>query len=337
MANKTFPTDLTNVTPQATDRLLLADSSDGDNIKNLLISELQTFFDLTFATDTALTDHTSLTNNPHSVTLVQLGVTASAANLNSLADNSVANTLHRHSELVASDGSPDPALTVNADGLVDVGASGGGARLNVNTNLNIINGSGAAELNIIGTGDSHNFANLVFRSDEVTDKKWAIHHRQASPETNDLSFKYNNGTAWSDIVTFENGGNVGIGTTDPTSALHIIGDTTAAGNIVPEADGTRDLGVETTAQWANVWSDLINGSDFAYENNWRTMEAEKFSGYLKGIAFTSPRVNPPRGKLIDEMEGEPTFVVTEDWIEFKGRRITPEMIDKFIDFFDESL
>ena len=46
--------------------------------------------------------------------------TATGAELNTLTDNSVANTLHRHSELVASDGSPDPSLSVDADGNVDV-------------------------------------------------------------------------------------------------------------------------------------------------------------------------------------------------------------------------
>ena len=35
-----------------------------------------------------------------------------------LIDNSIANDLHRHSELVASDGSPDPALSVNTLGII---------------------------------------------------------------------------------------------------------------------------------------------------------------------------------------------------------------------------
>ena len=42
--------------------------------------------------------------------------TATGTELNTLTDNSIANALHRHSELVASDGSPDPALSVDADG-----------------------------------------------------------------------------------------------------------------------------------------------------------------------------------------------------------------------------
>jgi hypothetical protein len=52
----------------------------------------------------------------HVHTIVALDTTATGANLTSLTDNSVADTLHRHSELVASDGSPDPVVSVDAAG-----------------------------------------------------------------------------------------------------------------------------------------------------------------------------------------------------------------------------
>jgi len=42
--------------------------------------------------------------------------TADMENLPTVVDNSIADTLHRHSELVASDGSPDPALSADASG-----------------------------------------------------------------------------------------------------------------------------------------------------------------------------------------------------------------------------
>ncbi|KKM66170.1 hypothetical protein LCGC14_1483830, partial [marine sediment metagenome] len=42
--------------------------------------------------------------------------TGTGAELNSLTDNSIVNALHRHSELVASDGSPDPAIYADAAG-----------------------------------------------------------------------------------------------------------------------------------------------------------------------------------------------------------------------------
>ena len=44
--------------------------------------------------------------------------TASGAELDTLTDNSIADTLHRHTELVASDGSPDPALSIDATGII---------------------------------------------------------------------------------------------------------------------------------------------------------------------------------------------------------------------------
>ena len=44
-------------------------------------------------------------------------------NNSALTDNSIANTLHRHSELVASDGAPDPALSVNDLGNVGIGTT----------------------------------------------------------------------------------------------------------------------------------------------------------------------------------------------------------------------
>ena len=43
---------------------------------------------------------------------------ATGTELNTLTDNSIADALHRHSELVASDGTPDPALSVDAAGQV---------------------------------------------------------------------------------------------------------------------------------------------------------------------------------------------------------------------------
>lgn len=49
--------------------------------------------------------------------------TATGSELDTLTDNSLADTLHRHSELVASDGSPDPAISVDATGNVGIGAS----------------------------------------------------------------------------------------------------------------------------------------------------------------------------------------------------------------------
>lgn len=49
--------------------------------------------------------------------------TATGAELETLTDNSMADTLHRHSELSASDGTPDAALVVDATGQVGIGTA----------------------------------------------------------------------------------------------------------------------------------------------------------------------------------------------------------------------
>lgn len=69
--------------------------------------------------DVSANDHHNESHNvaSHSDT------TATGAELETLTDNSIADALHRHSELVASDGTPDPALSVDAEGDVGIGTA----------------------------------------------------------------------------------------------------------------------------------------------------------------------------------------------------------------------
>ena len=107
---------------------------------------------------------------------------------------------------------------------------------------------------------------------------------------------------------------------------------TMTGNINPEADGTRDLGTQTTAQWANLWADSVNGADITIANKWRMVESELYDGYPVGWAVghgnawqdgVSLHKNP------ETMGGaKPTFVVTDEFIEYAGHRITPEQFAK---------
>jgi len=66
--------------------------------------------------DVSANDHH---NELHSI-VSHSDTSATGAQLDTLTDNSIADALHRHSELVASDGSPDPALSVNADGIISL-------------------------------------------------------------------------------------------------------------------------------------------------------------------------------------------------------------------------
>lgn len=82
--------------------------------------------ELTGGGDTTLHDHNGISENTaarhteaHTV-VSHSDTTATGAELDTLTDNSIANTLHRHSELVASDGSPDPAVSVDGDGIVSM-------------------------------------------------------------------------------------------------------------------------------------------------------------------------------------------------------------------------
>ena len=73
--------------------------------------------------DVSVDDHHAQSHNiaSHSDT------TATGTELDALTDNSMADTLHRHSELSASDGSPDRIVYTNSDGVLFADALGTGA------------------------------------------------------------------------------------------------------------------------------------------------------------------------------------------------------------------
>ncbi len=64
--------------------------------------------------------------------------TGTGTELDTLTDNSIADTLHRHTELVASDGTPDPALSVDATGRVGIGTSDPEGTLELRTGNSVI-------------------------------------------------------------------------------------------------------------------------------------------------------------------------------------------------------
>lgn len=105
-----------------------------------------------------------------------------------------------------------------------------------------------------------------------------------------------------------------------------------AADIDPEADGTRDLGTQTTAQWANVWADLVNGADFSLKNGNRILESEKYYGYHRpGIAFGNKGFRVGRVTKKMPEEAKPYFVATDKYVEFMGYRFYEKDFEKLID------
>ncbi len=102
-------------------------------------------------------------------------------------------------------------------------------------------------------------------------------------------------------------------------------------DIIPSENDTLDLGYDDTNEWANLWAVLVNGSDYAFENKYRLLESEKYDGYPEGIAIGNEGFT--KGEVEDKMPKgmKPLLVVTEDFIEYKGIRITAEKLKELVE------
>ena len=121
------------------------------------------------------------------------------------------------------------------------------------------------------------------------------------------------------------GGNVGeVLRSDSVSGAWIFNS-----DILPETAGL-DIGKNESAnRWANVWADLVNGADLGLNNGWRLLESEKYDGYPVGFAIGNQGFI--EGEISERAEGKPIFVVTEDFIEYKGIKITKEKLEKLLE------
>ncbi len=120
--------------------------------------------------DAIVLTHKNLRNAHHAEvhTIVShFDTTASGTELNTLTDNSMADALHRHSELSASDGTPDATLNIDATGKVVVGTRTADTKFTIQDNTAItsftldrtqglrLEGGGLNEYSLLGFSSSY--------------------------------------------------------------------------------------------------------------------------------------------------------------------------------------
>jgi hypothetical protein len=222
---------------------------------------------LTGGGDTTLHDHDGISENTASrhneshTVASHSDTTATGAELNTLTDDSMADTLHRHSELSASDGTPNPALSVNASGNVGIGTTSPGELLHVEEGSGTdptfdapvvaifqrnAGGGNDAAIDIISGVTGSGTINF---GDVDDDNRGHINYNQ---NTDQFSFRTG---ATSDRMVIDSSGNVGIGTASPSAKLD-IGDATNtyAVDMVIKDSGNAALSITDNTRFLNFWA-----------------------------------------------------------------------------------
>jgi len=105
------------------------------------------------------------------ILLTHSDTSATGTELNTLTDNSIANVLHRHSELVASDGAPDPALSVDSLGRVGIGTTSPDSILELEGSSPVLHIDGLSNAYIrLDKGAATDRAEIQFREGTITKK-----------------------------------------------------------------------------------------------------------------------------------------------------------------------
>jgi len=135
-----------------------------------------------------------------------------------LRNDSMADALHRHSELSASDGTPNPALSVDAAGNVGIGTTSPGAKLNILSSVEAAPAVLIRKGYPYGTGE---YSDIL----TIKDKDSTYTLFDISSEGNAY---FNFGPTR--ILSIYNG-SVGIGTTSPTNGvLEVVGQVYGSAN-----------------------------------------------------------------------------------------------------------
>jgi len=261
-------TDITNVSAALSTGLLKVTTGTG---------ALSVITDNSANWDAAYTHSQLISGNPHNVTPADLslvigtdvqawsatlddlsGTSATAAQLDSLTDGSVINTLHRHNKLVGSDGSPDPALYVDAAGRVGINTTSPAWRLDVKSVDTFIgrfistNTSCWFHLTTEGLGATTS-AGMVFGVSETTGECFFV-NKQAS--------KFHILTDNTIRFTMDGNGKVGIGISSPKTKLTVEGTLTLKERSAADVDtaGYGQLWVKNTSP-CQLWYTDDTGVD----------------------------------------------------------------------------
>jgi len=173
--------------------------------------------------------------------------TATGTELNTLTDNSVANTLHRHSELSASDGTPDKVIDIGSSGIVvlntDLVAQGGSTNSYPSSTIStysttnwhgafIINrryrGSSASPTTVVNGDVVFYFDNWGYDGTDLVRGSQLTSWIDGTVSTGvmPMGWKFNtmnDAGNYSTRLTIKSSGNVGIGDTTPSQKLDVAG------------------------------------------------------------------------------------------------------------------
>jgi hypothetical protein len=156
---------------------------------------------------------------------------ATGTQLDTLTDNSIADALHRHSELVASDGTPDPVLSINTAGQGEIIGSAYPVFRNTRTTT-VTNSSRAAFDNLLKTSgdmaDGFGPGMTLSIQDDTAGPNYIAGiyaRRKGSDILGDLLF-YTRGASWDAKMLLTSNGRLALGTTSPVTSAFLQLDST---------------------------------------------------------------------------------------------------------------